>query len=1069
MERLGRDSAKTGQHAGFHVLAALLFLTLSLFVCRGLVGGTFPGGADAMGGVLETEMMKETGSYFSTWRAFTSVGHATSPAPVLSLARWLFTGVAGMSPATLEKAMLVGAVFLAGILMYWAALQLVGGSLAGVLAGLVYSLNPSFLSHIVDGHVSIALPYAVFPALLVVYKRAILDGRKSALVVLPIFLLMLGMLASPNYIMTALVFLWVVGVVMWIMRRIGTKRALLAAAASLLLLLQPLCATWGIGEARYTSAVGRSYAELYKNSNANTLGALGLEATENSTIARTAAGGWSWPGIPPTLARALALGMPLVAFAALLLKRERREEVVALAAAALVCVFLSKGPNGAFGSLYILLFDKVPLWDTMRVASRFGLMTATAFSLLTAHTMMAIDGTAWRRVGAGRAASAITALVVLVAVLVPSGAALTGVVEAFDVPSAYTEPYLWVSRQPGDSRVLNLPYRAMYYGSVVPRFDGFPAITTLDVGIYSPIFSKRDNAWGVETDEFWRFLGTSITSRAFGYRETSELLSAVGVQYVVAQVQALPEQVAAFASLEGVEEVFAGPGGGRVFEVPGHLPRVFGLDQLGVILGSEQAILPVLGMGLAHTSTTALTFLDQTRDQDERLRLIDCADLLFVQGSEYREHTVLLGDSAAVASRNETDLGEATGTVEGNGKPSPLEKLVYVVDGVDFAAAPLPEWFEQSAEEGKLEADSLFLTAPELRGASTVESDSDAFSGYARLGPVEGGSTVTGPYTKVLKRGGEYVARFRMKLCATPFGEVLGRVDVNDDGGSGVLASAVLRCSDFAAIGAYRTVDLIFVVPDEIKSGLEFRVWADRGAQIGVDYVYVEPVEHSYLARYVDFPFGGEYTVLVKSRSLPASAVGTSSVVLDGRECSSFVEVSPGLYRARFEVGNQGMHTFGVKFPFVYAVAIFRGSLLPLAPDGVAKEVVYERENTTRYNINAMEVTPSTIAVSETYHPYWDYAAGDGTVLHVPLYGLINGFVFTSSEFRGGIVQFGGNAIYAICIIGQCIAGLVVGHILLHHCRKSWSHRRPGEGTAGSRVGLARLAGSRIARGRPTT
>ncbi len=104
--------------------------------------------------------------------------------------------------------------------------------------------------------------------------------------------------------------------------------------------------------------------------------------------------------------------------------------------------------------------------------------------------------------------------------------------------------------------------------------------------MYSSLLSDKPYAYGVETQDYWSFLGYTLSDRDFGYLNIPQMLGgAANVRYIVAQVQSEPSEVALFSSLDGLVKMQVFDRGAAIFENQMWEPQVHALDNVCLISG----------------------------------------------------------------------------------------------------------------------------------------------------------------------------------------------------------------------------------------------------------------------------------------------------------------------------------------------------------------------------------------------------------------------------------------------------------------------------------------------------
>jgi hypothetical protein len=626
-------------------MAALFFAAITFLIFWGyLLPGNAIVGSDGMGPPADLAMMHEEGSYFSSWRAFAALGHLNYPSPTLSAYYLVSMEWLNLSPLATTQMIIVSSFWLAGFAMYLCARRILDNNTAAMFAGFAYLFNQVFLSQVTEAHHYFLIGYALFPLLFLCIYIAINDLKRWTAVAIPILGMLYGTMVAPNLILITVVFLILFFALYvplsknwsWSRRAYAT---LVGVTTVLLLLLPTILAKYLSGG---TPVLGTSYPieQAGYLSSYSLFHSFIMAASENSFIFGSSIGQWPFIGSLWYIATFIALIVPIVALSALLGKK-RRTLVIALVIPAVIFMIVANGPNPPYGHVFTYLFKNIPLMDSIRVYSRFHLLTGFAIAMMLGVVIADISeikpeinklrgrwGRAMRRIFISK-----ELLICLVAfcLVFPSSAILTGEVRTFEVPDSYIAPYEWVGEQDGSFRIINLPYQQIFYKSYMAHYDGYPSTQTMDVGMYSPTYSKTPYVFGLETENYWTFVGSTINGREYGYKEMSGLLGGTAnVRYFVAQIYADPSQVDLFGSLSNITLAETFEGGASVYSNGEWAARVHTLDTICLVSGDRSIIPTVMGLVLSDLTSDGVVMINQVEDQRTLEQLIGQADYIVV-------------------------------------------------------------------------------------------------------------------------------------------------------------------------------------------------------------------------------------------------------------------------------------------------------------------------------------------------------------------------------------------------------------------------------------------------------
>lgn len=592
-----------------------------------------------MGPPTDLSVMFQEGSYFSAWRDMPSLGHIDFPSVTLGAGYYLLQNVLGMSSADVFRLFIIGFFWLAGFSMYLCAYGITKNRLAAITAGIVYLFSQVYLSQITENHHLFVAGYAIFPILFFVLYKAINDKKMLYAALVPIVAFILGTVGAPHTILISAIFLLLFIFIYAILPLIKNKKEYPQALTTIFMglitvavLVLPMAFSKFADGGIHTLATVYAIQDAQVFSSYSLLHSFILFSSENTFIDTTVGlGSWSiiysiWPLIYVT-----AIVTPLLAFYSLKVKRERHL-LLSLAIPAILFIFIACGPNPPLGGVFNFLFENVPLMDSIRVFSRFHLLTAFAYALMIAilithakevRAMPTMLRGTWKKARKELLNPKILAVVISFCMIFSSSAILSGEVRAFDLPTVYSEPYQDLKGVDGNFRVLNLPYGQVYYDHNVPRFDGYPSSQTPDVGMYSPYLSGKMYAFGLETEDYWSFVGSAIFGQNFGYKDLSELLGGTAdVRFIVSQVHTSHSEENLFASLVGMIVWKEYEGGAIIFENENWQPRVHEADSSLFVIGSRQYLVGLAGTGLAELNGVNVLPEYSEENLDEMLEIL---------------------------------------------------------------------------------------------------------------------------------------------------------------------------------------------------------------------------------------------------------------------------------------------------------------------------------------------------------------------------------------------------------------------------------------------------------------
>ena len=598
------------------LVPALFFAVITLIIFRNYFSGSFFVGTDAMGPPTDFSVMFNENSYFSAWRDMPSLGHIDFPSVVLSSGYYLMEEVLHLSAATVFKIFVVGFFWLAGFAMYLCSYGITKNRLASVTAGIVYIFSQIYLSQITENHHLFIAGYAVLPFLFLCFYKTITEHKSLYAALLPVFAFILGSIGSPHIVLITAVFL-ILFILVYTLLPLCRKHIELKNSAFLLftgilavaVLVMPMALSKFADGGMSTLSTVYTIEAAQQYSSYSLLYSFLLQSTENSFIhSEPSLDNWTILSGYGILGYILAFAVPLAAFYSLKIKKERRL-LLSLAIPSLIFIVLACGPNSIFGSSFKILFDTVPLMDSIRVYSRLHLLTGFAYALMVGmlvthadelrHSPTMLKGI-WKKIRRDVLKPKVLAVALSVCIIFSSSAVLSGEIKSFNLPGVYAQPYEDLAGVDGNFRILNLPYAQVYYTPDQPRFDGYPSSQTPEVGMYSPYISGKMYAFGLETEDYWSFLGSAIYSESFGYKTISELLGGTAdVRFIVVQVHTPEEEARLFASLQDLTVWKDYESGATIYENQDWLDRIHQAGDPLFTTGPRQYLIGLSGMGIA--------------------------------------------------------------------------------------------------------------------------------------------------------------------------------------------------------------------------------------------------------------------------------------------------------------------------------------------------------------------------------------------------------------------------------------------------------------------------------------
>jgi len=596
-----------------------VIVLLAIYVCRKLLFTQgFPTGMDILGQVGLLDFFFHHNWWLYAWNPLYSFGEVavfrdeTNP---------FYIVLSAISNAALAIRIYVFILLLlAGVSMYFFTFHCTKRNNTSLLASLIFMISQWFFSQIFDGHLSLVAGYALAPTLFLTFDKVLekteLRNIMLASVVFSIFILV----SHPHskYIFGAFLVLFAFLFVLFPKKQ-GKLKALknvlkvctlLAMITLFLLMYQILPLVLNVRPMYLSTAQDIEGAYIW--SNKSLLSAIAAKATELS---------YSGQLEHPSLGIIAMLWIPVLAYSAIVFRRNRY--ILFFMVSAIISVFIAKGPYPPLGDVYVWLFINVPGFRTLKVGSRWLMMTAFSYAFLAA---VAIDEICDRLKGdnskffsikgrykikfsfLGRFLGIIFITLTLVNVCLVSWTGLFYSPKTYTFPDVYVKPYEWIKEQPGDFNVLALPYGQLYINT-------FWSGPSRDPRFYSPMIHGRSvitEGGTAFSRDFLSFIGYLI--RYYGTDDLAKILAPFNIKYFIIQPHTSDCERTFFSSQRGLKTVYQ-YGNVTVMENDYETSHIFAVSKYAIVVGGREAFTALTTVDTLDFSDWGLLFADQIVDQ----------------------------------------------------------------------------------------------------------------------------------------------------------------------------------------------------------------------------------------------------------------------------------------------------------------------------------------------------------------------------------------------------------------------------------------------------------------------
>jgi len=963
---------------------AIVLTALTAVLFFGYLSGPLPTGTDSEGLVMTWDMGLSSGGLFSSWEPYSALGFQNDPIPLPSamftLASWM-----GLSASDMCKIIMAGSFWLAGAAMYLCALRISRSYLGSGVAAIVFCFNQVFLSQILEGHYFFAIGFALLPIAFLTLYLAIVEENRRAVLALPIVFFTYGGSSAPHMILILSIFIVVMSALYFIQDRTRLHRTVYPLIALVLLVIPTALSRFSSGTGILNASYRLSEAQFW--SYRDIFSALALRSTENSHMRGGTVQSWAIVDGMDDVMMIISLAIPILAVLSLYFK-EHRQLKLALAGTGLVMLFFALGPNQLLSGAFVWMFQNVPLLDSIRVFSRFGMFLGLVYAILLALLIADLQKRPSVNLSIPRLPSLrvrqsdklVAATAVMVVLLSSSSVFIQGP-SSFTLPNSYAEPFELISTIDGDYRILTLPYGDVYYDTSLGKYDGYPLTLTNDPGSYSQIVTGKEVAYGDHSEDYWSVWGAMMSEHRYGYRYLPILLGdTASVRYVVAQVHSPAGELSDFRNMTGLSEYAVLAGKSAVMVNEHYDGRAHTANSLTLTTGGRADILTALAGGVVNLTDTDLVLLGQIDDSAVLNALWTTSPHIIVQEGDLLQ---LLVENGAFNEGQLVHLGE------------------YAEDTLDDSSR---YWITSSdtVRDGSSLHDSAYTDGQNVMEAPLTAGVAGSYDVYLRhrTGPGSGNLSVTvddkaaitvPTYSPLSKETWTKVGTYYLESSET-------LVKIWGDG------SGWCSVDDLLVVPAGDVDRKTSEVSEHLKNNSSSVTYLygpdDLAIDRGQDWELVDGTEGWGLSHNGSedpslvvkalIPFDGLWTITLRTMN----GSSAPSAIIEGIAVNG-TDLGDGSYV--FEANlSKGLRTIELRTSSAYSVTIESdGSDTEYGLAGAV--VTYERKSPWSYEVNVNTTTPTFLKLSESFSEQWTAHDGSGTLLHYQSGSQVNGYYLPSA------------------------------------------------------------------------
>jgi hypothetical protein len=647
-----------------------ILILLAVIVFRNWIfSSEWPAGGDVMGWISRAYLWKDF-RWLYVWRPW-SFGF---PEEIHSIDLFMsFIYYICNNAALTVKIFTFLSFLIAGFTIYAFTYSYTKRNLAAFSATVVYCFNPWLFSQLTEAHVDILFSYALAPLIFLLLDRALKKGGLKNMIILSfgLSLLITGFhrqcaIIYGFFLFLSIIFFLIDSLINRNFLR-GTKCIMKTIIPSLILALlisAPTLLPLTILDIPYYSATfGYPLEDAIQLSYQSMIDALTLGARES----------WGYVflfdirseiGLPDFPTYLFSLLIFALTFFVILFHRNRY--TIFFLVAALMSAFIAKGPNPPFGGIFLWIWSNIPYFTAFRAVSRLAAIIAfsLAFMVSVLVTMLADYIQRSRKAekekiyikaevkfrsenkteevyisadtlniiikGARRLIRAISLLIIFLIILNSIFSCFHLFIQGLQVytpPEIYLEPYILISSQPGDYKVITISNSlsewmkllGMSVATVESDFACGAMFTSVgashDIGFDSSFIHDKptlqDGGWSRST----RFLIDHLRFRTVRFFLTDDFLKILGpfnYKYVVLPKYLANETRIFFLSQNGYT-IFCN-GSALILQNNYYTPRFFTPSNIAYVIGGLETFDSLCKLVNFNLNQTALLFHYNTKN-----------------------------------------------------------------------------------------------------------------------------------------------------------------------------------------------------------------------------------------------------------------------------------------------------------------------------------------------------------------------------------------------------------------------------------------------------------------------
>jgi len=986
----------------------VIVVVLVTLFCIGLFTPGLPVGTDLLLLPLQLGFFRKHFLWFSLWLPLDSFGYPIFFGTQFNFVLFLFGSI---FDAILVTKFYVYAVFLlAAFSMYFFGCHYLNHHAASLLAAIMFVFNPIFLLEVYAGHHTIILGYAIAPLLWLTFDRALITGKIKDIILSSITFAILFITGHPQtmYIFGSFLLLFALFEFLLPRNEKGRLDALkrVAKVSLSVIILLILFSAYEI------------VPVLFNVMWSNVLFSLGYTIED----------AYAYSGL---VYHILWIALPLLVILTVFLRKNRYTLFFSISS--IVSSIISLGPFPPFGGIFTWAFLYVPLFNMFRVPYRFLLMTAFSASFLTGFVVTK-ESTRLRRHNLGSmqkkskriffASKRILITLAFAGMIVGSGfyvayGAFGFPLTTYAFPDSYTRTYEWIGQQPGDYRILTVPYPAHYVNSSL--MTGINRGWVWDPPVYGQAIHGKVVVTGyggtVDTSDFLSFLGSQIL-----YNRTDDMMKVLGafnVKYVTVHPYPfrdepeLTESIKAFFAFQkGLTLVYQSDNI-TVLENKFWTPHIFSTENYALISGGRDVFMSLQKVNTFNQSRWVLIFANQL-DLETFNELLEDANMIVLSDDGFTDLVMIsFGDEAKIKA---AQYAFPSSNPSKYWIPSKwwIDQGKLVINGASLRTNGT-NWLEIPLNVQQTKEYTVFFRiafGPD-RGRISVYVDGSFLTAFVPHSSGLAGFKWVDVGSMNLKEG-KHTLRLE--------NDGLGFTDIDE---IAILAKGEFESKIDETKNAIEAspATLIYILEAEnaftFKDLRNWRVKPTYEASNGYALVYNHTRKSGQLFTDIYVPRSGQY--MLGARILTGT-VGNIIINIDQRQqftltshnvSSGFNWISLGpidMVSGQHKITLEGSGECQMDELIFYSANESFVSISGVFETESQTYVNYEQVSSNKYNVDVKADSPFFLVFSESYHPMWKAYINGESISALPAYSFVNAFYIPKGGRYDMTVEFSGQS-----------------------------------------------------------